>query len=194
MCNQGRGSWMARRARMAPNRVAVRRRDTGQRASVPHRGAGHDLPSPTLLKGGTAVLMPSFDVERAFDLIEAERVTVMFDVPAMFNALAQSLRWDGADLSSVRILMCGGAPVPESTIPTYQRRGPAGSARETSPSSTARATSGGASRRPARLSRGAARPLQDPEVRGVGGVTAAQRLGQGARAAAAATLWMIPSV
>jgi fatty-acyl-CoA synthase len=78
---------------------------------------------PTLLKGGTAVLMGAFDPERAFDLIEAERVTMMFGVPSMFNALAQSPRWDRADLSSVRILMCGGAPVPESTIRTWQRRG-----------------------------------------------------------------------
>nr|BFE82080.1 hypothetical protein GCM10020093_046810 [Planobispora longispora] len=62
---------------------------------------------PTVLKGGTAVLEPAFDVGRTFDLIESERVTVMFGVPAMFTFLAQSPRWPGADLSSLRYLLCG---------------------------------------------------------------------------------------
>ncbi|NBE97825.1 long-chain fatty acid--CoA ligase [Nonomuraea sp. KC401] len=78
---------------------------------------------PTVLKGGRVVLEPSFDVERTFDLIASERVTVMFGVPSMFGFLARSPRWAGADLSSLRHLLCGGAPVPEPLIRTYQERG-----------------------------------------------------------------------
>ncbi|WP_246074348.1 acyl-CoA synthetase [Nonomuraea terrae] len=78
---------------------------------------------PTVLKGGRVILEPSFGVARTFDLIEAERVTVMFGVPSMFAFLAQSPRWAGADLSSLRHLLCGGAPVPEPLIRTYQERG-----------------------------------------------------------------------
>ncbi|MEU6715582.1 long-chain fatty acid--CoA ligase [Nonomuraea sp. NPDC046802] len=78
---------------------------------------------PTVLKGGRAILEPSFDVARTFDLIEAERVTVMFGVPSMFGFLARSSRWAGADLSSLRHLLCGGAPVPEPLIRLYQDRG-----------------------------------------------------------------------
>ncbi|MFC4529676.1 acyl-CoA synthetase [Sphaerisporangium dianthi] len=78
---------------------------------------------PTVLKGGTSILVPSFDVDQTFDLVERERVTVMFGVPAMFAFLAQSPRWEGSDLSSVRHLLCGGAPVPEPLIRTYQERG-----------------------------------------------------------------------
>ncbi|MGW4638845.1 acyl-CoA synthetase [Sphaerisporangium sp. NPDC004334] len=78
---------------------------------------------PTVLKGGTAVLVPSFDVDQTFDLVERERITLMFGVPAMFAFLAQSPRWQGADLSSLRNLLCGGAPVPEPLIRTYQERG-----------------------------------------------------------------------
>jgi fatty-acyl-CoA synthase len=88
-----------------------------------HTAALNQLFLPTVLKGGTSVLMSSFDVERAFDLIAGQRVSWMFGVPTMFLAMAQSPRWDDADLSSVRILMCGGAPVPESLIHTYQERG-----------------------------------------------------------------------
>ncbi|MEO3868528.1 long-chain fatty acid--CoA ligase [Nonomuraea sp. B12E4] len=78
---------------------------------------------PTVLKGGTAILEPAFDVDRTFDLIESERVTVMFGVPSMFNFLTRSPRWAGADLSSLRHLLCGGAPVPEPLIRVYQDRG-----------------------------------------------------------------------
>ncbi|MFB4277636.1 MULTISPECIES: acyl-CoA synthetase [unclassified Nonomuraea] len=78
---------------------------------------------PSVLKGGRVVLESSFDVERTFDLIEAERVTVMFGVPSMFGLLARSPRWATADLSSLRHLLCGGAPVPEPLIRLYQERG-----------------------------------------------------------------------
>ncbi|GAA3810608.1 long-chain fatty acid--CoA ligase [Sphaerisporangium flaviroseum] len=78
---------------------------------------------PTVLKGGKAILLPSFDVDQVIDLIESERVTLMFGVPAMFNFLAQSPRWREADLSSLRNLLCGGAPVPEPLIHTYQELG-----------------------------------------------------------------------
>jgi fatty-acyl-CoA synthase len=78
---------------------------------------------PTFLKGGRSVIMPGWDVGAAFDLIEAHRVTWMFGVAAMFAGLAQSPRWAGADLSSLRSVMSGGAPVPEALIAAYQERG-----------------------------------------------------------------------
>jgi fatty-acyl-CoA synthase len=78
---------------------------------------------PTLLKGGRSVIMPAWDVDTAFDLIGRHRVTWMFGVSAMFAGLAKSPRWPGADLSSVRSVMSGGAPVPEALIAAYQRRG-----------------------------------------------------------------------
>lgn len=78
---------------------------------------------PTLLKGGRLVISPRFHPESTFDLIERERVTWMFGVPAMFNALSESPRWADADLSSIRMLEAGGAPVPDATIATYQKRG-----------------------------------------------------------------------
>jgi fatty-acyl-CoA synthase len=88
-----------------------------------HTAALNQLFLPTFLKGGTAVLMAAFDPEWAFDLIAEHRVSWMFGVPAMFLAMSQSPRWTDADLSSVRILMCGGAPVPDALIRTYQQRG-----------------------------------------------------------------------
>jgi fatty-acyl-CoA synthase len=88
-----------------------------------HTAALNQLFLPTFLKGGTAVLMTSFDVPAAFWLIAEHRVTWMFGVPAMFAAMTLDPGWADADLSSVRILMCGGAPVPEPLIRAYQQRG-----------------------------------------------------------------------
>jgi fatty-acyl-CoA synthase len=88
-----------------------------------HTAALNQLFLPTFLKGGTSVLMPEFDPARALELIAEHRVTWMFGVPAMFAAMTQVPGWDDADLSSLRILMCGGAPVPMPLIQAYQERG-----------------------------------------------------------------------
>ncbi len=88
-----------------------------------HAAALNMLTLPTFVKGGCAVIVDAFDPGTAFDLIEQHRVTFMFGVPAMFLTMSQHPRWADADLSSVRILECGGAPVPESLIRTYQERG-----------------------------------------------------------------------
>ncbi|MEU7561847.1 acyl-CoA synthetase [Streptomyces eurythermus] len=78
---------------------------------------------PTLLKGGRVVLLGAFDPDRVLHLIESHRVTCMFGVPTMYDALAARPRWPEADLTSLRSLNCGGAPVPERTIATYLARG-----------------------------------------------------------------------
>ncbi|MEV4703264.1 long-chain fatty acid--CoA ligase [Actinoplanes sp. NPDC049316] len=78
---------------------------------------------PTFLKGGCSVLMPSWDADEALRLIPRHGITWMFGVTAMFAGLAQSPRWPGTDLSSLRSVMSGGAPVPESLILAYQDRG-----------------------------------------------------------------------
>ncbi len=78
---------------------------------------------PTLLKGGTAVLESAFDPLRTLELIERHRVTCLFGVPAMYDAVAAEPGWASADLSSLRNLLCGGAPVPARTIRRYLHRG-----------------------------------------------------------------------
>jgi fatty-acyl-CoA synthase len=88
-----------------------------------HVAALNMVSLPMIMKGGTVVLMGGFDPAEVLEIIERHRVTVMFGVPAMFNALAQAPGFDTADLSSVRRLLCGGAPVPLSTIRTFLDRG-----------------------------------------------------------------------
>ncbi|MEV5596473.1 long-chain fatty acid--CoA ligase [Streptomyces sp. NPDC052496] len=78
---------------------------------------------PVLLKGGTCVLMETFEAGAALEAVERYGITSLFGVPTMFRRIAAHPRWRSADLSSLRTLVCGGAPVPEPLIDTYARRG-----------------------------------------------------------------------
>jgi fatty-acyl-CoA synthase len=78
---------------------------------------------PTILKGGTVILEEAFDEARTLELIATHHVTTLFGVPTMYHRLADTPGFDEADLSSVRNLLCGGAPVPEPLIRRYLERG-----------------------------------------------------------------------
>jgi len=88
-----------------------------------HTAALNMLCLPTLLKGGAVLIEPGFEPGRALDLIQSHRVTSLFGVPAVYDAMAAHPGWADADLSSLRMLLCGGAPVPEATIRRYTGRG-----------------------------------------------------------------------
>ncbi len=75
-----------------------------------------------LQKGAHIVLMPTFEPGQALKLIAEYRVTTMFGVPAMYLFMSQLPEFAAADLSSVRYLVCGGAPVPEPLIKRYGAR------------------------------------------------------------------------
>jgi fatty-acyl-CoA synthase len=88
-----------------------------------HTAALNMLSLPAILKGGAVLIEPGFEPGRALELIESQRVTSLFGVPAVYDAMAAHPRWARADLSSLRMLLCGGAPVPEATIRAYTGRG-----------------------------------------------------------------------
>ena len=88
-----------------------------------HTAALNMLCLPTMLKGGTVLIEPAFDPARVLELIARYRVTSMFGVPAIYDAMAAAPGWAGADTSSLRMLLCGGAPVPDATIRRYTGRG-----------------------------------------------------------------------
>jgi fatty-acyl-CoA synthase len=76
-----------------------------------------------LQSGGHVVLHRSFDAGRVLEDIARYRVTTMFGAPAMFLFMAQHPAFASADLGSVEVLICGGAPVPEALLRIYQARG-----------------------------------------------------------------------
>jgi fatty-acyl-CoA synthase len=77
----------------------------------------------TWQKGGEIVLHRSFDPAACLEDIGRYGVTTMFGVPAMFLFMSQLPTFNDADLTTVRMLICGGAPVPEPLIKLYNGRG-----------------------------------------------------------------------
>jgi fatty-acyl-CoA synthase len=67
----------------------------------------------TLQKGGEVVLHRTFDPGRTLAAFGEHRVTTFFGVPAMFQFMSQHPDFASADLSSLRVAVCGGAPCPE---------------------------------------------------------------------------------
>ena len=74
------------------------------------------------LAGGTVVLTDGFDAPRALATIADRRVTLMMGVPAVYAMLADDPGFAGADLDSLRLCVCGGAPLPVSLIERYRAR------------------------------------------------------------------------
>jgi fatty-acyl-CoA synthase len=74
-------------------------------------------------KGATVVLEQGFDPARCLRLIEEKHVTTLMGVPALYLFMAQDPAFERADLSGLRLAVVGGAPMPESLLETWQRRG-----------------------------------------------------------------------
>lgn len=76
-----------------------------------------------LLKGGTVVLERQFDPGRVLELIPKKKVTLIMGVPAAYLFMSQQPAFERADLTSVRLMIVGGAPMPEALLATYAERG-----------------------------------------------------------------------
>lgn len=76
---------------------------------------------PTLIAGGTVIVMPGFDEARALELMP--RLDVFFGVPAVYQQLALRPEFENADLSRVRSWGCGGAPLSDVLVERYAAKG-----------------------------------------------------------------------
>jgi fatty-acyl-CoA synthase len=88
-----------------------------------HVGGWNVQPLLAWWKGARVVLEPGFDAARALRLVEERRVTTMMGVPATYLFMAELPRFETADLSSLRLAVVGGAPMPETLLETWQERG-----------------------------------------------------------------------
>lgn len=72
--------------------------------------------------GGTTVIMRSYNTARMIELLAAHRVTTMITVPTMYTLMLVNPALENADLSALRGLSYGGAPMALDTIKAlYQR-------------------------------------------------------------------------
>ena len=68
------------------------------------------------LISGAFICLPRFDVARALDLIETERVTNLYLVPTLYHDVVHHERFAGTDVSSVRKLGFAGAPMTDGLL------------------------------------------------------------------------------
>ena len=78
----------------------------------------------SVLAGAKAVLLDRFMPAAALDLIERERVTYIPTAPASLTTILQAPDLDRRDLSSLRIVVSGGASAPVETIRAWRRAAP----------------------------------------------------------------------
>ncbi len=77
----------------------------------------------TWQKGGHIVLHRGFEPMRFLEDVSRYKVTTTFAVPAMLLFVSQHPAFEAADLSSLRLIICGGAPVPEPLMKLWNARG-----------------------------------------------------------------------
>jgi non-ribosomal peptide synthetase component E (peptide arylation enzyme) len=75
-----------------------------------------------ILAGGTLVLMERFNPRAALELIQNERVTYIPTAPAGLVALLNAPDSKSFDVSSLRVVITGGASAAVETIREYQKR------------------------------------------------------------------------
>ncbi|MCB1035203.1 MAG: long-chain fatty acid--CoA ligase, partial [Acidobacteria bacterium] len=78
---------------------------------------------PIFVIGGTIVLHRGFDAGAIWRTIEGEGCTVVLGVPTIWKMLLEAPEFQAADLSSVRWLISGGAPLPQYLVEAYQAKG-----------------------------------------------------------------------
>ncbi|MEP7222218.1 MAG: long-chain fatty acid--CoA ligase [Novosphingobium sp.] len=74
----------------------------------------------TVYDGGCIVMLPRFDVGQVLAAIARTRPTAFPGVPTMYQALLDDPRLEKADLSSIRVCISGGAPLPAAVKERFQ--------------------------------------------------------------------------
>ena len=74
-------------------------------------------------RGVTSVVMRAFNPVRAWEIVDAEKITTGLAVPAMLNFMLQVPNLERFDYSRWRWCMSGAAPVPEALIEAYAKIG-----------------------------------------------------------------------
>ncbi|HEU0023333.1 MAG TPA: long-chain fatty acid--CoA ligase [Thermoleophilaceae bacterium] len=76
----------------------------------------------SVANGGTVTMLPRFDPEKALEIIARDRVTIFQGVPTMYNAMLHADGADGADTSTLRLCMSGGAAMPAELMRAFEEK------------------------------------------------------------------------
>jgi acyl-CoA synthetase (AMP-forming)/AMP-acid ligase II len=72
-------------------------------------------------RGGTTVLMPRFDLEPMFEIIQNRKITFVNLVPTVLVRIISDSNISSYDLDSLRLIMYAGAPIPREQLKTAMK-------------------------------------------------------------------------
>lgn len=90
-----------------------------------HVGGQSELLLTSLYMGGTAVTLEVFDAVKSLDAIEQHRVTLIGQIPALFQMEWRTAGYDRRDFSSLRAAVYGGQAVPRPFLDRMLTMAPA---------------------------------------------------------------------
>ncbi len=76
----------------------------------------------TVLRGGEIVMLPRFDAAQTLAAVARTRATSLPGVPTMYQALLDHPHIETADLSSLRVCISGGAPMPAEVKAKFEAK------------------------------------------------------------------------
>lgn len=79
---------------------------------------------PALRLGGAAVIMPTLNLDELVATLTAERISVMVTVPAIYALLLRHKDFAAADVSGVRWVGYGGAPIAPTLVQSVKKAFP----------------------------------------------------------------------
>jgi fatty-acyl-CoA synthase len=86
-------------------------------------GALITMSMPLFHAGGTILMERDFIPARTLELIESEGITLSSGVPTQWKLVSDEPGFGNADFKSMRLILCGGAPVPMTLYEVYRQKG-----------------------------------------------------------------------
>jgi long-chain acyl-CoA synthetase len=72
--------------------------------------------------GATLILLPRFDLDQALKTIDRKKPTMMPGVPTLYNAISSHKDIGKFDLTSIKLCLSGGAPLPIEVKQTFESK------------------------------------------------------------------------
>jgi fatty-acyl-CoA synthase len=88
-----------------------------------HTGGWHVLLTPLMHHGGKVVLQPEFDPAGCLEIIEQEKVSILFAIPTMLRMMMEQEAFKSTNFSNLRFTICGGEACPIPVIKKYRALG-----------------------------------------------------------------------
>jgi long-chain acyl-CoA synthetase len=87
-----------------------------------HSFAGTVCQNAALYGGARTTLLESFQPTRVLEAVEQHKITIFAGVPAMYGALLQFPTDRQYDISSIRLCVSGGAPMPLALMEAFEKK------------------------------------------------------------------------